>query len=51
MLEELRQAIEELEARQRLYELADEKYEAVAYHEREAARERVNAIIKESKGG
>ena len=47
--EELKQAIKDLNYKQRQYFYADTEFEPVAYHELKAAQARVDAIIKEAK--
>lgn len=49
MNEELKQAIKDLNYKQRQYFYADTEFEPVAYHELKAAQARVDAIIKEAK--
>lgn len=51
MPNEYQQALEDLKIKQFNYGLASEAYESVAYHEMKAAEERVNAIIRDLKGG
>ncbi len=49
MTEEYRQALEDLNVKRAMYDIADEDYEEVAYHELKAAEARVMALIKEQK--
>lgn len=51
MNEELKQAIKDLNYKQRQYFYADTEFEPVAYHELKAAQARVDALIKEIKEG
>lgn len=48
---EMKQAIEELEYKKRQFMLATAEFEPVAWHELRAAEARVDALIKEKKGG
>lgn len=49
LTEEYRQALEDLNVKRAMYEIADKDYEEVAYHELKAAEARVEAIIKAAK--
>ncbi len=51
MLNELQSAIEDLKEKEIIWSLVDPAYEAVAYSNMEAAKERVNTLIKEMKEG
>lgn len=51
MLNELQSAIEDLKEKEIIWGLVDPAYEAVAYSNMEAAKERVNTLIKEMKEG
>lgn len=49
MTKEYRQALEDLNVKRAMYDIAEEDYEEVAYHELKAAEARVMALIKEQK--